>query len=54
VIAAGDQASGQAEQNDLPTTERPDGSVQTFAFTDKGGYLESTTEIPEPDEFMAP
>ncbi|MBY3088418.1 nickel/cobalt efflux transporter RcnA [Rhizobium laguerreae] len=35
------------------TTERPDGSAQTFAFTDKGGYLESTTEIPEPHEFMA-
>lgn len=35
------------------TTERPDGSVQVFALADKGGYLESTTEIPEPHQFMA-
>ena len=34
-------------------TERPDGSRQAFSFTDKGGYLESTTDIPEPHEFMA-
>lgn len=35
------------------STERPDGSRQTFAFVDKGEYLESTTDIPEPHEFMA-
>lgn len=35
------------------TTERPDGSTQTFSFVNKGGYLESTTDIPEPHEFMA-
>ncbi|CAD7054266.1 High-affinity nickel-transporter (plasmid) [Pseudorhizobium banfieldiae] len=35
------------------TTERPDGSVQVFAFADRGDYLESLTEIPEPHEFMA-
>lgn len=35
------------------TTERPDGKHDTFRFTDKGGFLESTTEIPEPHEFMA-
>lgn len=35
------------------TIERPDGSSQRFAFADKGGYLESTTDIPEPHEFMA-
>ncbi len=35
------------------TIERPDGSSQTFAFADKGDYLQSTTDIPEPHEFMA-
>lgn len=35
------------------TTERPDGSRQAFAFTDRGDYLESTDEIPEPHEFAA-
>lgn len=35
------------------TTERPDGSIQAFAFVDRGNYLESTTEIPEPHEFTA-
>ena len=34
-------------------TERPDGARQAFAFVDKGGYLESVDEIPEPHEFMA-
>lgn len=34
-------------------TERPDGSRQTFTFTDRGGYLESAEAIPEPHEFMA-
>jgi cation diffusion facilitator family transporter len=33
------------------TTERADGSRQIFHFTDRGGYLESTTEIPEPHAF---
>ncbi|MFI5014876.1 MAG: nickel/cobalt efflux transporter [Hyphomicrobiales bacterium] len=35
------------------TTERPDGARQAFAFADRGGYLESVDEIPEPHEFMA-
>lgn len=35
------------------STERPDGSVQSFVFADRGNYLESTSEIPEPHEFMA-
>ncbi|MCF3639645.1 nickel/cobalt efflux transporter RcnA [Rhizobium sp. TRM95111] len=35
------------------STERPDGSVRVFAFADRGDYLESVTEIPEPHEFMA-
>ena len=34
-------------------TERPDGNRQTFTFVDRGGYLESVDEIPEPHEFMA-
>ncbi|TQJ94671.1 nickel/cobalt efflux transporter [Achromobacter sp. SLBN-14] len=34
-------------------TERPDGSVQHFAFMDRGKYLESVDEIPEPHQFMA-
>lgn len=34
-------------------TERPDGSLQGFTFANRGGYLESLEEIPEPHEFMA-
>lgn len=32
------------------TTERPEGAKQIFAFTDKGEYLESVDDIPEPHE----
>jgi cation diffusion facilitator family transporter len=34
-------------------TVRPDGSRQSFAFTDQAGVLESVEEIPEPHEFVA-
>src|SRR3984957_6588609 len=34
-------------------TIRPDGSRQLFAFEDRGGYLESSDEIPEPHAFLA-
>ena len=34
-------------------TERPDGARQAFTFVDRGGFLESVDEIPEPHEFMA-
>ncbi len=34
-------------------TERPDGHCQTFTFIDRGAYLESLSEIPEPHEFKA-
>lgn len=34
-------------------TERPDGSRQVFTFADRGDYLESVADIPEPHEFMA-
>ncbi|PLZ02569.1 cation transporter [Burkholderia sp. WAC0059] len=35
------------------TTVRPDGTRQIFAMLDRGGYLESGEEIPEPHEFKA-
>jgi len=35
------------------TTVRPDGTEQTFALADRGGYLESTNDIPEPHAFKA-
>lgn len=34
-------------------TVRPDGTRQTYAFSERGGYLESTDEIPEPHAFEA-
>lgn len=34
-------------------TIRPDGVEQTFKFVDKGEFLESADEIPEPHEFKA-
>ena len=34
-------------------TVRPDGARQRFAFVDKGGFLESIDEIPEPHAFAA-
>src|SRR6202022_3245204 len=40
--------------SDLPIeTVRPDGSRQLFSFEDRGGYLESRAEIPEPHAFVA-
>ncbi|HEY5128861.1 MAG TPA: CDF family Co(II)/Ni(II) efflux transporter DmeF [Bradyrhizobium sp.] len=34
-------------------TTRPDGSRQLFSFEDRGGYLESRDQIPEPHAFLA-
>jgi cation diffusion facilitator family transporter len=34
-------------------TVRPDGARQIFAFADRGSFLESIDEIPEPHEFKA-
>lgn len=34
-------------------TERADGSRQAFTFAEKGGYMESVQEIPEPHAFNA-
>jgi nickel/cobalt transporter (NicO) family protein len=42
-----------AAQEVTVVTERPDGARQAFTFIDRGGYLESVDEIPEPHEFMA-
>ena len=39
--------------NVIVRTQRPDGSVQEFSFTDRGGYLESADELPEPHAFTA-
>lgn len=35
------------------TTVRPDGTRQPFTMVDRGAYLESEAEIPEPHEFTA-
>lgn len=35
------------------TTVRPDGTRMTFSFVDRGGYLESKEDIPEPHAFKA-
>ncbi|KFL34182.1 MULTISPECIES: nickel/cobalt efflux transporter [unclassified Sulfurospirillum] len=34
-------------------TERANGEAQSFSFIDKGDFLESVDDIPEPHEFMA-
>lgn len=34
-------------------TERADGSIQSFTFVQRDGFLESEQEIPEPHEFIA-
>lgn len=44
---------GWAADEVTVTTERPDGTRQAFTFADRGSYLESLQEIPEPHEFMA-
>ena len=41
-----------AERIEIETV-RPDGSRRVFAFADRGEYLESVHEIPEPHEFTA-
>lgn len=35
------------------TTTRSDGSIQAFSFVEREGFLESTTDIPEPHDFSA-
>jgi cation diffusion facilitator family transporter len=47
--------AGPAPAADRATIEtvRPDGTRQTFTMLDRGGWLESTEEIPEPHAFTA-
>ena len=35
------------------TTTRSNGSIQTFSFVEREGFLESTADIPEPHDFSA-
>jgi hypothetical protein len=42
-----------AQANVTIETVRPDGARQSFAFRVGDGYLQSTTDIPEPHEFRA-
>jgi len=49
-----DSGGVAVEANEVSlTTIRPDSQRQTFAFRQSGGYLESTTDIPEPHAFDA-
>ena len=48
----GESGSAWAAREVTVETERPDGTRQSFDFADRGGYLESTNDIPEPHEFM--
>jgi nickel/cobalt exporter len=48
-----ERGHGWAAGDVTVVTERPDGTRQAFSFIDRGGYLESADEIPEPHEFMA-
>ncbi|HEU0166100.1 MAG TPA: CDF family Co(II)/Ni(II) efflux transporter DmeF, partial [Thermomicrobiales bacterium] len=52
-IARLDQGVNPGENSVTVTTMRPDGMRQIFHFADRGRYLESTTEIPEPHTFIA-
>jgi cation diffusion facilitator family transporter len=49
----GETGPGLAGQEVSVETVRPDGSRQIFTMTNRGGYLESVDEIPEPHEFTA-
>ncbi len=47
------EAGGLPAASDLTIeTIRPEGSRQLFSFADKGGYLESRDDIPEPHAFV--
>jgi cation diffusion facilitator family transporter len=50
------RAMDVAALDDFPVqveTVRPDGTRQTFSLADRGGYLESIDDIPEPHDFTA-
>ena len=44
---------GWAAKDVTVVTERPGDARQVFTFADRGDYLESVEEIPEPHEFLA-
>ncbi|MDE3176762.1 MAG: nickel/cobalt efflux transporter RcnA [Pseudomonadota bacterium] len=48
-----ESGQGWRAQDVVLVTERADQSRQAFAFVDKGDYLESVEEIPEPHDFLA-
>ncbi len=48
-----ERGHGWTASDVVVTTQRPDGSRQAFLFADQGGYLQSTTDIPEPHAFVA-
>lgn len=49
----GKEINPPKRQTVMIETTRPDGKRQSFTFADKGAYLESAQEIPEPHEFKA-
>lgn len=50
LVAAG---GGSLASDVSVQTIRPDGARQRFSFADRGGYLKSGDEIPEPHAFIA-
>ncbi|MGN6277781.1 MAG: hypothetical protein ACTHM8_03545 [Sphingomonas sp.] len=50
LVAAG---GGSLPSDVSVQTIRPDGARQRFSFADRGGYLKSGDEIPEPHAFIA-
>ena len=42
-----------AAHSSVIETMRPEGTRQQFSMTERGGYLESVEEIPEPHSFVA-
>ena len=50
---AAERGHGPEVQETRLTTTRADGAVQAFAFAARDGFLESTSDIPEPHDFTA-
>ena len=48
-----EKGHGWAARDVALVTQRGDGASQAFSFADRGAYLESVEEIPEPHEFKA-
>ena len=47
-----EQGHAWAADDTILVTERPDGTREAFTFADRGDFLESVDNIPEPHEFM--